>query len=256
MCFERIGRLGAILSVLPLFFGESCTVKEDRKDCPCLLSVEFSPLPPGPVEYRIEAMDGSLLARETVAQDSVYFLKVPRDGVRLVAISGTALADDVVIPYGSDCPPAYISHATYDTNYEAVQIRPTFNKHFCTLSIILDGPPGNGGPVQIGIRGRVGALSLEGRPLAGEFSYISSGRASPLTCRLPRQAPSEQLLLDIVMEDNLLRTFALGTYLRQSGYDWGEKDLKDVSVTICLSVTHITFHIQDWSVCVERNVEI
>lgn len=256
MYFERIGRLGYILSVLPLLFGESCTVKEDRRDCPCLLSVEFSSLPPGPVEYRMEAMDGSLLARETVTRDSVYFFKVPRDGVRLISMAGTALSNDVVIPLGSDCPPAYISYACYDTNHEAAQIQPAFNKHFCTLSITLDGPPGDGGPVQIGIRGGVGAISREGRPLPGEFSYTTSGKASPLTCRLPRQGPSGQLLLDIVMEDNLLRTFALGTYLRQSGYDWGEKDLKDISVTICLSVTHITFHIQDWSVCVERNVEI
>ena len=252
MFFERIGRWGAACSTLILAYAASCTVKEDRTECPCLLAVAFENLPPGPVEYRLEAMDGNLLARETVTRDSVYFFKVPRDGVRLTAVCG-ASADDVVIPYGSQCPPVYMFCSAFHTNHEYVQIQPILNKHYCLLNIELDGPPGDGAPVAVGVRGCISGVSLEGRPVEGAFSYKSDGT---LSCRLPRQAPSDKLLLDIVMEDNVVRTFALGTYMREAGFDWTEKDLRDAIVSISLSVTHISFQIQDWSYTTDMNVEI
>ena len=49
------------------------------------------------------------------------------------------------------------------------------------------------------------------------------------------------------MEDKVVRTFALGTYIRKAGYDWTGTDLEDITIHISLSVTHIRFRIGDWS---------
>ena len=87
---------------------------------------------------------------------------------------------------------------------------------------------------------------------AGDFSCnVISG-----DCRLPRQAPADRLLLDIVMEDRVVRTFALGTYIREAGYDWADIDLEDITLHISLSVTHIRFRIGGWSMERAFSVEI
>ena len=58
------------------------------------------------------------------------------------------------------------------------------------------------------------------------------------------------------MEDRVVRTFALGTYIREAGYDWTDTDLEDITIHICLSVTHIRFRIGDWSMEQCSSVEI
>ena len=251
MCFEWLGRRGIFCTFLITVFVVSCSVKEDRRDCPCLLAVKLSDLPPGPVEYRLEGMDGSLLARGAAARDSVLYFKVPRDGVRLTAVSGCPMADKVQIPYGAQCPPVYLYSGVVSTDYESVLVEPHLRKHFCRLYLVLDGPPGDGKPITVMVRGTVNGIGLDGRPSAGEFNCPVGD-----SCLLPRQAQADILLLDIVMEDQVVRTFSLGKYMRDAGYDWTETDLSDITLTVSLSVTHISFHIQDWSHTLSMNVEI
>ena len=168
------------------------------------------------------------------------------------AVAGAQLSDGVRIPLGSQCPPLYLFCSRFGTDYESLLVNAVLKKHFCQLHLVLDGPPGDGKPVEVMVRGEVDGVGSDGRPSAGSF------RCSALQglCRLPRQAPGDRLWLDIVMEDRVVRTFALGTYIREAGYDWTQASLDDITIYISLSVTQIRFRIQDWSLTVDLNVEI
>ena len=241
----------AFLALLVSFLVISCTaVKEDRRDCPSELALHLSG--PGPIEYRVESVDGDVLHAGSVPRDTVVYCDVPRSRVRIMAVSGAPLGDGVRIPYGSDSPPLYLYHGVISARGEALKVNAALHKHFCLLTLVLDGPPGDGEPLGVTVRGAVDGIGLDGRPSAGSFSCNADAGA----CRLPRQAPSDRLLLDIVMEDKVVRTFSLGTYIREAGYDWADTDLEDITIHISLSVTHIRFQIGDWTREVSVSVEI
>ena len=67
------------------------------------------------------------------------------------------------------------------------------------------------------------------------------------SARLPRQRPGDPLWLDIVLRDSVLRSFPLGTYLEEAGYDWTAPDLPDRDLEIDISVTSIRFQSGTWS---------
>ena len=240
----------ALLPVITAFALLSCSVKEDRSACPCLLAVNLSG--PGPIEYRIEDSIGDVLHEGTVPRDTVVYHDVPRDRVRIIAVSGAALEDGVRIPYGEQSPPLYMYHGIISASGEALKVNATLHKQFCGLTLVLDGPPGDGKPIGVTVRGSVEGIGLDGRPFDGEFCCPVTG----MSCLLPRQSPSDLLLLDIVMQDKVVRTFSLGTYIREAGYDWTDTDLKDITICLSLSVTQITLKLGDWSHTENINVEI
>ena len=235
---------------LLLAFVLSSCIKEDRSACPCQLFVHLSG--PGPMEYRVEDMEGGVWGGGTVPRDTVIYCDVPRSRVRIMAVSGAHLSDGVRIPYGSQSPPLYLYQGIVMADKEALKVNALLHKHYCLLKLVLDGPPGDGAPLGVTVRGVVEGIGLDGRPAPGEFSCSAASGE----CRLPRQAPADCLLLDIVMEDHVVRTFSLGTYIREAGYDWADTDLQDITIQLSLSVTHIVFRIGDWSREARMDVEI
>ena len=241
---------GPAVFFLFVLLSSSCTVKEDRRACPCLLSIHLSG--PGPIEYCISDAEGEVLYSGMASRDTVLYRDVPREKVELLAVSGAPFKDGVSIPPGSESPPMYLYHGWIDADYETLRVDARMRKHYCLLSLDLKGPPGEGEPVGVTVRGSVSGIGPDGRPSAGEFRCpMVEG-----TCRLPRQAPSDLLLLDIVMQDKVVRTFSLGTYIREAGFDWTAPDLGDITIGLSLSVTQITSRIQDWSTSESINVEI
>ena len=251
--FKRIGRWFAGALVLTLFLASCAAVKEDRTDCPCSLFVSLAALPEAPVEVRVYAEE--LCFRDSWDRDTSVRVLVKERSAQVLGIAGGVLneAGYVSIPSGSDCPEVFLASHTVATVRDTAQCKLRLHKHFCTLGISFDGPPGWGEPFSVNIRGRVQGLYPDGSPLEGPFSYsLAPGE----TCRLPRQAPGEELWLDITMPEGVLRSFALGTYLEQAGFDWTATDLKDVALRIDLSVTSITFTLDRWSTTVPLTIVI
>ena len=54
----------------------------------------------------------------------------------------------------------------------------------------------------------------------------------------------------------MLRTFPLGDYIVQGGYDWAAPDLPDLPMEIDYARTQVTFRLECWEKTVERNVVI
>jgi hypothetical protein len=229
MCSKGLG------AIVGLFILLSCSVKENRTLCPCALTIELYNLP-SPVSVQVVA--GDHRATYTARQDTVMLVQVPKGKIRLMAVCGTRLEpeENLEIPFGYECPPVYLYSDLVNTLCDSTRVNVQLNKHFCTLSLSFDGPNGWGEPFWAQIRGNVNGLDREGQPTEGDFSCrLDAG----FTVRLPRQAPDEELWLDISMPDQVVRSFALGTYMQQAGYDWTAPDLDDLPLQIQLSVTEL-----------------
>ena len=237
-------RAGALICLLITLL--SCNaVKEKRQDCPCILSVHM----PGPAALY---MNGSPAG--TAQRDSVLSLWVYGGSAALVAVSGAEAGDslEVRIPYGLQAPPLYAWRATVDCTGETARADVRLRKHYCALNVVVSGAPSR--VLSVAVRGNVNGYFLaRGEPLEGAFRCLLSGSG---VCRLPRQRAGDPLWLDIVLEDRVVRSFPLGTYLEAAGYDWHAPDLEDRTLEVDVSVTHIRFSSALWSTVKELEIVI
>ena len=244
------------LPVLLLCSSASCSVKEDRSACPCFLSVAIeNPSPGRPVglSFRCEGFEDF---RE-VTSDTVLVVPVPKQEVEVLALSGAALpsagSGRLQIPLGFDSPPLYLFRGRVDAKADTASVKVLLHKHFCRLSMRFDGPPGWGEPYWAEVRGQVDGIGLDGEPSLGEFSCRLDDGGS---VRLTRQAPEEELWLDVAMPDRVVRSFTLGTQMLGAGYDWTAADLEDLELQLDFSVTALTLHAGDFSTVIPLEVEI
>lgn len=258
-------------------FWTSCSVvKEERQECPCILSVELKALPAYPVALLVNGRAAGEARRDTTMQ-----LWVEKGGqAMLTAVSGASPAEDfaVRVPFGEQAPPLYAYRARADCTGDQVRASVQMSKHFCTLTLRFKGiPEGNrpegaltpflatsglfpsgsfpsGYSISAMVRGGVNGFSLdEGRPLEGPFSYRMDGS---LSCRIPRQRPGDALWLDLVLQEGVVRSFPLGTYLEKAGYDWTAPDLADASIEADFAVHSIRFLTDDGSRVQELQIVI
>jgi hypothetical protein len=251
--------------LLILFTLISCSiVKENRDSCPCNLQVELTGVQDTETMLLVKSVRDSSYARlMTVSRDTMFTLLVPRGGITLSAWSGANAGDAVLIPEGSQAPPLYLYHGKVNAVGELAYAGVKLHKQFCTLSIEVQGPPGWGPPIGTEIRGSVGGMSLAGAILPGSYRCSPSGPSLADentvrigSVRIPRQMPDSSLMLDIVMEDNVIRTFSLGAYLLKAGYNWIAPDLADITVHMDLAVSAITFSANGFSAPIPVTVDI
>ena len=251
MSSDRLFPILASLLLLP-----SCSVKENRAVCPCALALELSGLPVRPVVLGV-AGEGYTFT-EVVHADTVLVLPVPKGELAVSAV-GSALAEgdgSVRIPEGEEAPPLYLFHADVTTAAEQVTLPMLLHKQFCTLELVFKGPAGYGPPFEVAVEGAYGGWEPDGAPAPGSFSRRhlpgTDGRAA---LRLPRQG-DDSLLMHIVFSDRKVRTFALGSYIAASGYDWSAPDLEDLTLHVDISLTSVTISTDLWSKTEEMDVFI
>ena len=249
MSFERLLRL-----LLPVLLLPSCSVKENRADCPCILALECTGLPVSPVVLGVTGEGYSYL--EAIHSDTLVVLSVPKGEMVVSAVGGALAGEDggVRIPEGEEAPPLYLFHAVVPTFDEEVTLPVTLRKQFCRLELVFSGPPGYGTPFEVEVEGAFAGWFRDGTPVPGAFSRrLLPGTDGHAVLRLPRQG-DDSLLMHLVFSDRIVRTFALGTYIASSGYDWSAPDLEDLTLHVDISMTSVTFSTEWWTrtVVIER----
>ena len=233
--------------LLPLLLVPSCSVKENRAACPCSLALELAGLPVRPVFLNVAGEGYSFTG--VVHADTLLMLSVPKGEVAVSAVGGALAEGDgsVRIPEGEEAPPLYLFHADVSTEAEQVVLPVTLHKQYCSLEMLFKGPSGYGPPFEVAVEGSYGGWEPEGSPAPGAFSRRllpgSDGRA---VLRLPRQG-DDSLLMHIVFSDQVVRTFALGSYIAAAGYDWSAPDLEDLTLTVDISLTSVTISTDLWT---------
>ena len=238
---------GLLRILVPLLLLSSCSIKENRAECPCALTLELTGLPVRPVVLGV-AGEGYAFT-EVIHADTVLSVPVPKGDLAVSAVGGALAEGDgsIRIPEGEEAPPLYLFYADVSSAAEQVILPVTLHKQYCTLELIFSGPSGYRPPFQVAVEGYYGGWLPDGAPLTGSFSHrLLPGTDGRAVLRLPRQG-DDSLLMHIVFSDQVVRTFALGSYIAASGYDWSAPDLEDLTLHVDISVTSVTISTDLWS---------
>lgn len=300
------------LAVPLLLLLSACSVvKENRDLCPCLLEIRIHGIPGGPVEdgevmagvpaedgvpvedsevmAGVLVEDGEFRWSATVQGDTIVTVEVPPGYASITVWSGSGVPAEggFLSDAGKEFPPLFLCHCRVKAVGESVTVNARPLKQYCTLRLLVEGPPGWGEPFRTRIRGAVRGISTSGIPVPGEFRFTPPDFISPapsvspptagspasdgspvtgsspatagspfFSVRIPRQYASDPLLLDILMADSMVRTFSLGSILEQSGYDWSAPDLPDLDLNLSLSVTSLTLNPPAWQPQVSLSIDI
>ncbi len=274
MCFKsRIHHILALLAFLqPIITCPGCTVKEDRDLCPCLLEMRFSGDDAGRIcdcgisvflagrggraegfalsdTLRLTSSEGSLWWASTVPRGSLYVAAVYPS---TISVSPSDPDSFVTIRKGDSCPELWMFCEEVSTMCERRYVEPRLHKNYCALTMRICDRSGAPFPFRLEVRGDVCGYDMSGVPRIGEFiaeakysEDVSSGNYYEAIVNIPRQSDSS-LALDIISDDDKVRTFAIGNYIEASGYDWGSADLKDIVLEIDYARATITFRIDKW----------
>ena len=231
----------------------ACSVKEDRRECPCTLELDFSELDCEVVKSVnvIAASADGFVFNDCVSSEAFaekYVKTVPHGFLQVTVWAGDTrgvYGDNIVhIPYGLECPPVYLHSFVADTRGELCTQKVLLNKNYCGLTVMM--ADGTYVPYCLTFKGGVNGYDVTGRPSLGEFSCVAyptdNGDSKAL---LPRQLDNT-LMLEVDDGVPHLKMFAIGEYLDKAGYDWTKPSLEDVTVVLDYSLTSVTVHIAGW----------
>lgn len=236
--------------IMLLWLTVFCSIKEDRRICPCYLHCFVKDAQKKDKVYLY------LYSEDNVHKDSIIpgnekVIKVKREGHGIFAISCPESPDRYVtkegirIRYGEECPELYMDfqqvHATGDEAFYKGELF----KNFCVLtlkiknkSIHVDG---------MFILGSVCGYGRDGNVLKGDFrKEIIPDEQGICQVRIPRQI-DESLKLEVRVDNNERKLFALGKYISDGGYDWKQKNLGDCEVFIDMAVIGLSLDVIEWN---------
>ena len=253
MSFRKKGQ--CVLLWLSGFCAFSCSVKEDRSDCPCLLALDLQEIPAEAYPLRWQLRQGAYSDSGSIALEEgagVFHLELPRGGAQVYAVTGDlGLFDEgFVIPTGHGCPPVSFWCASVDARGESAAATVRLRKEHCVLTLRIFGSP-HPRAYRLLVEGNVAGYDALGRPSAGPFRC----EPSPPSFRvlLPRQTDDSLLLnvydaeSDAGEETVPLRTFALGHASAASGYDWMAPDLADLTLELDFEASTLSLRTDRWT---------
>ena len=272
MCFDVSHRFVPALCALLL---SSCSIKEDRAECPCFLTLDFGGIASSHLsQMGLKYLDLFVSATGEFS-DSISFaladnvqeydLAVPKGDVRLLAVSagGGRLSwrEGFAIPVGEECPVLYSLADAFEASGAELRRTVLLHKDYCQLSVSVKRSYSSSlsRGFEVTVDGGVCGMTLLGMPMEGEFLCSASSSADGVcTLRLPRQLPSSLygssrgrdapgIYLTIRYPDtDDIRSYPIGEYIAQSGYDWTAPDLEDISLEVDFSLSGVTFTISKW----------
>ena len=255
--FKEMGcrlSLGILLMAVLL---PSCSIKEGRKDCPCLLEID-------PGAFLAEGMDPDISV--TGASGKVTLLKreglliasVPKGEYNLSVVSrGSSLlvSGQAVSTVREKEPDSLYAYATaLSCLSESLRIRPDPEKQFCTVSLQVGSS--EAGDFRFQVRSSCDGLDrFTLVPSSGYHSFVPKESENGLYLfRILRQDGKDGLTIEVIPEDGLDREIPLGRVMREAGYDWKRKDLEDFYLKFDPVLSTLQVRISGWDT--EKTFEI
>ncbi|MDO5443119.1 MAG: hypothetical protein Q4G10_05560, partial [Bacteroidia bacterium] len=181
-------------------------MKEDRLECPCYLTLDFSAVETArlmedgysTMDLVIASGDGFSDIQSWPLSGLVdeYSLPVPRSGAGIMAVcsEGDAVMkeDGLTITEGDPCPRIMAFAQYYMPSAGEDRLTVGLHKNYCNISIRLKtSTSASARPFQIRVDGEVNGLLPDGTPKEGAFSYFSAPSSAGLCeASVPRQRDS------------------------------------------------------------------
>ena len=274
--------LASVAIILSASFFQSCSVKEDRSDCPSHLSVDLKGCALRSALILISGEEGEAIASDAISPETVpegnirriYRYRVPKGKVRVSSFSkGESLLQEgntLSIAPESQMDSLWGESREVIVSHETEYYKPIFHKQFATIDLILarndssygEGPfsdRSGGVPLPLGkkVSARIGVRGVnltDLSPSIGEavFDVPFSEERGAYTFRLPRMK-EEGVMISIREEGKEIRSLDVGKILLEAGFDWEEEDLSDAIIVADRYEGEFTVSISSWG---KRTVEV
>ena len=235
----------------------SCTIKEGREDCPCLLEIDLE-------AFRLEGIDPDV----SVTGDRGKVTLFKRDGLLVASVSkgeyrfsavsagpATLLGNQLVSTVRDKGPDSlFASASVLECVTEDLRIRPVPEKQFCTVTLQVGSS--ETGDFRFLVRSPCDGLDrFTLVPSSGYHSYALEESGNGLyRFRVLRQDGSDGLSIDVIPEEGISREIPLGRIMLEAGYDWTRKDLDDFYLKFDPVLMILQVRISGWNT--EKTIEI
>jgi len=238
-------RRGLIVGILGLAALVSCSVKEDRSDCPCWLTVDAD---------KAVSVNGWFGTRSLFnVKGGFVDIKVPRGVVDLVASYGNFSA-----PEGQQMDSLFARRIPVNTDGESAFASVTLCKNFSTIELDFKDEDDGRTAYDLLATGTVAGVNVRTlEPEDGLFSCIpepvldSRGYAF----RVPRQK-DESLKVTLSYNGKAVETIDLGYLIAKTGFDWTTENLGDIAILCDLPAHTFTITVKEWEGPVTFNITI
>lgn len=250
-------KLNLLTIGLAALLVSSCSVKEDRGDCPSWLTVDYS---------GFGAHVGSVIAfgwnSDKVAYsdtctfdvDSTGFcvhevFKAPTVSTVLGAVSNSVvIGNRLMIPKGRSFDPLLAFCERVECNHEESVSIALPQKHYARIRLSLEGGADNSPYYFMFVSDVAGIDLLNLMPVKGEFeTYLMPTTDEKCYIDVPRQfADSDALMLHALCDGNIEVSVNLASLLREQGFDWNATNLDDATVVLNYSEAGVGVKIDEW----------
>ena len=244
-------------ALLAAALSSSCSVKEDRSPCPCLLDIRLGDSGSHADRLAISAWNGSgriFLDRIDIEQyPESYQKKVSKGflnvcaygGVRNMSLKGSVLT----IPEGSPCDPVWAyCGPEIDATGETAEDLVTLHKQHAVVHVRLDSLAMQAGGTALRATGGVNGFDITTfTPVRGSFHcFATLDEDFHYTFCVPRQL-DDSLELEVYLGGVLSRTVKIGDLIANAGYSWTKEDLDDIYISLgVLTSCTVTISVNGW----------
>lgn len=255
-------RLTLLLAAGALMLS-SCSIKEDRSKCPCWVQIDMSKANCDGLTLTGWADNNRLYLDEIEKPhfNDFYEVTVPRGWTYFSAVAnynGNIADNSISIQKGHQADSLYAHASLLNTNCELAVDKVELHKQFATVHLVMELPEGfTEYPYRVVIRSNTSGWNLQDMSgKTGEFSYEAERiGANEYEFRVPRQN-DKSMMIDLYDEDELVDDVKLGELICQSGFDWSDVNLADISLDIRFKESVVLVHISGWSETIVMNVVI
>lgn len=260
----RFNRLILVFAVL--LGAVSCTVKEDRVNCPVYVSVLLdrfldNSLPDGSVVF--DDADGHFMDNINFFpyQGVGYEYPMNRHLARVTVLSGLdhERVDDKVVrvPYGYQAGLMYAYTETFSAEDDLYTVEAVPHKQYCRIQFMYDGTFTAPAPYpwHYRIYGECNGFDLYTlEPVEGKLCCpVGPNNFGEYACILPRQKENKLLMeiyvpySDSELEGPTEYVIDLGKRFEDIGYDWTKEDLEDVIIKVGFASGEVNIDVVDWT---------
>ena len=236
---------------------QACSVKEDRSNCACRLTVDLSSCAGASEMIRLRVCtQDQVIERDFIpGEDSPYYeIPVSKGSCSLEAFlcpqGLQAGSGGISVAPGDGCPEIYAFASAFDASGETAGQKVTLHKQFANVTLLLEDSPWDSPECRFTVKAPSSGISLPDLGvLEGGFRYeIPYGGPGERSFRLPRQLESQAggIVLELASPDGRTQTVELGRMLLEAGFDWNAEDLGDAVLSIRGGEFNIEITGSDW----------
>lgn len=255
-----------LLSIgLILFSFTSCGVKENRDICPCWLEFFFKDCHSKTESITVCGWRDATLFRERISLSDypiVYEKEVEKGVVKTCVYSGVENSIvngyEFITPEGEQADKIFLHRNTIVCDGEFAHDTVVLNKQWVTVKVKVNFKEGTV-PEKHSLEVRsdvIGVDVLNQIPIHGTFRYTPKmDETGRYVFRLLRHdVGSEDLYMDIYMEDTMIDQMNLTHALASRDYNWASKDLSDVEMNIDMETKDIYIKVVPWKDLGHENI--